>query len=190
MILGILDKYCVFLMTLKEYLNKDRMEYYPFFSKGYILDWFLKPEQYWVRKYVRLLRTEEYYTFYKPNKLLRYFYARQKNILGARLGFFVCAGCFDSGLKIYHYGSVIVNPKSRIGKNCTIHGNCCIGSKGTFPDESPVIGNNVDIGQNAQILGGIFIADGVKIGAGAIVVNSVLEEGGTLVGVPAKIIGQ
>lgn len=105
-----------------------------------------------------------------------------------RLGFFINAGCFDIGLKIYHYGSIIVNPKSRIGKNCTIHGNCCIGSKGTFPDDSPVIGNNVDIGQNAQILGGIYIADGVKIGAGAVVTKSVLVPGVTVVGVPARIV--
>ncbi|MCD8236262.1 MAG: hypothetical protein LUD00_06335 [Prevotellaceae bacterium] len=46
----------------------------------------------------------------------------------------------------------------------------------------------MDIGQNAQVLGKVSIADAVKIGAGAIVVNSVLEEGVTLVGVPAKII--
>ena len=64
----------------------------------------------------------------------------------------------------------------------------CIGSKGTFPDDSPVIGNNVDIGQNAQILGGIYIADGVKIGAGAVVTKSVLVPGVTVVGVPARIV--
>ncbi len=175
-------------MTLKEYLNQDRMEYYSFLSKGYILDWLLKPEQYWLRKFVRLLRAEEYYTRIRPNKLLRFFYSRRKNMLGVKLGFFMQSGCFDSGLKIYHYGSIIVNPKARIGKNCTIHGNCCIGSKGAYPDVSPVIGDNVDIGQNAQILGDVVIANGVKIGAGAVVVSSVLEEGVTLVGVPAKII--
>ena len=80
------------------------------------------------------------------------------------------------------------NPKSRIGKNCTIHGNCCIGSKGGIPDDSPVIGDNVDIGQNAQILGGITVADGVRIGAGAIVTKSILIPGVTVVGIPAKVI--
>ena len=125
---------------------------------------------------------------YKRNKILQYYFSRKKNLLGIRLGFSINAGCFDIGLKIYHYGSIIVNPKSRIGKNCTIHGNCCIGSKGTFPDDSPVIGNNVDIGQNAQILGGIYIADGVKIGAGAVVTKSVLVPGVTVVGVPARIV--
>jgi len=107
--------------------------------------------------------------FCKPNRLLKYFYKRRKNVLGSPLGFFINAGCFGVGLKIYHYGSIIVNPKSRIGNNCTIHGNCCIGSKGGFHDYSPVIVNNVDIGQNAHILGGITIADGVKIGAVAVV---------------------
>ncbi len=112
----------------------------------------------------------------------------RKNILGRKLGFFIGAGCFDAGLKIYHYGSIIVNPKSRIGKNCTIHGNCCIGSKGGIPDDSPVIGDNVDIGQNAQILGGITVADGVRIGAGAIVTKSILIPDVTVVGIPAKVI--
>lgn len=175
-------------MTLKTLLSLDPMDYYPFLSKGYILDWLLKTEQYWLRRFMRNLRKEEYYTFHRPNKLLKYYYQRKKNRLGRKLGFFIPAGCFDSGLKIYHYGSIIVNPKARIGKNCTIHGNCCIGSKGTLPDDSPVIGDHVDIGQNAQILGGITIANGVKIGASAVVTKSVTEPNVTVVGIPGKII--
>ena len=50
----------------------------------------------------------------------------------------------------------------------------------------PVIGNNVRLGAHAQILGDVFIADDVKIGAGAAVINSCYEKGATLVGVPAK----
>ncbi|MBP1617333.1 MAG: serine acetyltransferase [Bacteroidetes bacterium] len=174
-------------MNLRQYINSDRVDYFPFLSKGHLLDWVLQTEQYWLRRYLKSLRSEEYYTFHKPNKWLKYYYQRKKNRLGRKLGFFIAAGCFDSGLKIYHYGSIIVNPKSRIGKNCTIHGNCCIGSKGTFPDDSPVIGDHVDIGQNAQILGGITIADGVKIGAGAVVTKSILEPNVTVVGIPGKV---
>lgn len=175
-------------MILKDYINSDRINKYPYFSKGYLLDYLFRTEQYWIGKYIRTLRKEEFYTYHGKNKILRYYYFRKKNILGRKLGFFIGTGCFDKGLKIYHYGSIIVNPKSRIGKNCTIHGNCCIGSKGGFPDDSPVIGDNVDIGQNAQILGGITVADGVKIGAGAIVIRSVLTPNVTVVGIPAKII--
>ena len=156
--------------------------------KEQFLEWCLCPEGYYIKRYLRFLRTEEKYTFRKPCKLLAFWYRRRKNRLGSRLGFVISAGCFGEGLKLEHYGSVIVNPKARIGKNCVIHGNCCIGSKGGYPDDSPIIGNNVDIGQNAQILGGIRIADGVKIGAGSVVVKDILTPGATVVGIPGVII--
>ena len=155
--------------------------------KEKLLEWYLRPEGYYIRRYLRLLRQEEKYTFSHRNSFLAYWYKGRKNRLGARLGFIISAGCFGEGLKLEHFGSVIVNPKARIGKNCTIHGNCCIGSKGGYPDDSPVIGDNVDIGQFAQILGGIRIADGVKIGAGAVVINDILVKNATVVGVPGKI---
>lgn len=156
--------------------------------KEKILEWLIRPERYFIRKYLRYLRKEEKYTFSTPRQLLAFWYKARKNRLGSRLGFIISAGCFGEGLQIEHYGSIIVNPKSRIGKNCKIHGNCCIGSTGGYPDDSPVIGDNVDIGQNAQILGGIRIADGVKIGAGAVVVKDILVPGATVVGVPGRIV--
>ena len=154
--------------------------------KEKLLEWLIRPEQFYIRKYLRFLRQEEKYSFAKPCKLFAFWYKARKNRLGAKLGFIISAGCFDEGLKLEHYGSVIVNPKSRIGKGCIIHGNCCIGSTGGYPDDSPVIGDNVDIGQNAQILGGIRIADNVRIGAGAVVVKDVLTSGATVAGVPAQ----
>lgn len=158
--------------------------------KEKILEWLIRPERYYIRRYVCLLRKEERYTFTSPNKVLALYYKARKNRLGAKLGFIISAGCFGEELKLEHYGSVIVNPKSRIGKGCIIHGNCCIGSNGGYPDDSPVIGDNVDIGQNAQIIGGIRIADNVRIGAGAVVVKDVLTPGVTVVGVPGRIIAK
>lgn len=156
--------------------------------KERILEWLIRPEKYYIRKYLRFLRKEEKFTFTTPHKLPAFWYKARKNRLGARLGFIISAGCFGDGLVIEHYGSIIVNPKSQIGSNCKIHGNCCIGSTGGYPDDSPVIGDNVDIGQGAQILGGIRIANGVKIGAGAVVIKDVLTPGVTVVGVPARIV--
>ena len=156
--------------------------------KERILEWLIRPEKYYIRRYLRFLRKEEQYTFTKQKKMLAYCYKACKNRLGSRLGFIISAGCFAEGLQIEHYGSIIVNPKARIGRNCKIHGNCCIGSTGGYPDDSPIIGDNVDIGQGAQILGGIRIADGVRIGAGAVVVKDILDSGVTVVGVPGKII--
>ncbi len=157
-------------------------------TKERLLEWLIRPEKYYIRRYLRFLRKEEKYLFFHPCKPLSYWYKARKNRLGARLGFIISAGCFGEGLAIEHYGSIIVNPKSRIGRNCKIHGNCCIGSTGGYPDDSPVIGDNVDIGQGAQILGGIRIADHVKIGAGAVVLKDVLTPGVTVVGIPGKIL--
>lgn len=156
--------------------------------KEKFLEWWIRPEMYYIKRYIHFLRDEEKYTFQCPNKLLCFWYRGRKNRLGSRLGFIISAGCFGEDLHIEHFGSIIVNPKARIGKGCIIHGNCCIGSDGGYPDDSPVIGDNVDIGQNAQILGGIRIADNVRIGAGAVVVKDVLTPGVTVVGVPARVV--
>ena len=154
--------------------------------KEKILEWWIRPEMYYIKRYLRFLRQEEKYTFQRPNKLLCFWYRGRKNRLGSRLGFIISAGCFGEDLHLEHFGSVIVNPKARIGKGCIIHGNCCIGSNGGYPDDSPIIGDHVDIGQNAQVLGGIRVADNVRIGSGAVVVKDVLTPGVTVVGVPAK----
>jgi serine O-acetyltransferase len=154
--------------------------------KERFMEWWLRPEMYYIKRYLRFLRKEEEYTFSSPCKLMAFWYRGRKNRLGSRLGFIISAGCFDEGLTIWHYGSIIVNPKARIGKNCQIHGNCCIGNLRPDSQDSPVIGDNVDIGQGAQILGGIRIANDVKIGAGAVVIKDVLTQGVTVVGVPGR----
>lgn len=178
-------------MSKIEYIYQDcRMDYYPPFSKGAFLDWLIKSEQYYLRKFVKMLRAQEYYSLQRPNKLLKLYYSVRKNKLGAKLGFFIPAGCFGPDLKIAHYGSIIVNPHSKIGEGCTIHGNCCIGNKGQDPsdNDSPVIGNNVNIGQAAQILGPVKVADNVIIAAGSIVVKDIIKPGSTVAGVPAEVI--
>lgn len=156
-------------------------------AKERILEWLIRPEKFYIRRYLQYLHKEEK-ALDSGRKLAAYWHKARKNRLGSRLGFIINAGCFDDGLIIWHYGSVIVNPEARIGKNCQIHGNCCIGNLHSDSQDSPIIGDNVDIGQGAQILGGIRIADGVKIGAGAVVVKDVLFPGVTVVGIPGKIL--
>ena len=157
-------------------------------TKKEFLEWWIRPEMYYIKRYIKFLRKEEKYIFLKPCQFLAFWYRGRKNRLGSRLGFIISAGCFGEGLRLEHFGSVIVNPKATIGKNCIIHGNCCIGTKGGCRDNAPIIGDNVDIGQFAQILGGIRIADNVIIGAGSIVLNDVLTPGVTVVGVPGRIL--
>ena len=51
-----------------------------------------------------------------------------------------------------------------------------------------MIGDNVEFGGGASVIGGIQSANNVKIGAGAVVTKDILEEGATVIGVPAHII--
>ena len=113
---------------------------------------------------------------------------RRRNRLAVKLGFTISPNCFGKGLLIWHYGNIVVNGDAKIGENCILHGDNCIGNNGS-DTKAPVIGKNVDIGVGAKIIGDIFIADNCRIGAGAVVVKSCYHKGATLVGVPAKEIG-
>lgn len=151
--------------------------------KHYLISRITHEDNYLIWKYVSYLRREEN----AGNKLTCYFWRRMKNDLGAKLGIVVYAGTCGKGLQIWHYGSVIISGDARVGENCTFHGQACIGNDG-INEKAPVIGNNVDIGVGARIIGNITIADGVRIGANAVVTKSCYEPGVTLVGCPARIL--
>lgn len=140
-------------------------------------------------KYIRLLRYSGYY-YERRNRnllytMLYFFYCRRKNKLGRKLGIEINEKSFKKGLEIYHTYCVVVNGDSRIGENCKLHGNNCIGNDG-YTKECPKIGNNVRIGVGAKIIGDVEIADDITVAAGAVVVTSFLEPGITIGGIPAK----
>lgn len=152
-------------------------------TKQYLISLITHEHNYLIWKYIVYLRKEEY----SKNKVLTYYYRRRKNQIGSKLGILIYAGTCGQGLHIWHYGSVIVNGYAKIGKNCTLHGQNCIGNSG-HDNAAPVIGDNVDIGAGASVIGDIRIADNVTIGAGAVVNKSCLESNVVLAGVPAKIV--
>jgi len=139
-----------------------------------------------------MLRTLEYYNnctqpFYrKPHAMLLKYKFHQLSI---RLGFSIPLNVFGPGLSIAHYGSIVVNSRSRIGANCRIHSCVNIGNKAGYPDLAPRIGNNVYIGPGAMIFGDIELADDIVVGANAVVNQSFAEQGSVLGGIPAKRIG-
>lgn len=141
----------------------------------------------YIYRFVKLLRKTEYYhnSGGSINKFLYAFYRRRKNRLGVKLGIEIWDNTFDTGLTIDHAGYIVINGMSRIGKNCRLHGDNCIGNDGKTLD-SPVIGDNVQIGVGAKIIGNIRIADNCRIAAGAVVISSFDEEGITIAGVPAR----
>ena len=79
----------------------------------------------------------------------------------------------------------MVNRNAKVGKNCRIHEGVTIGAT-NGQSEAPILGDNVFIASGAKIIGNIKIANNVAIGANAVVVKDILEEGITVGGVPAK----
>lgn len=74
------------------------------------------------------------------------------------------------GFYIGHLGRVIVNPQARIGANCNIATGVTIGAVSRGKREgAPVIGDDVWIGTNAVIVGGVTIGSDVVIAPGAYV---------------------
>ncbi|HCE07750.1 MAG TPA: serine acetyltransferase, partial [Oxalobacteraceae bacterium] len=70
--------------------------------------------------------------------------------------------------------------------NCTLRQGVTIGNR-QEGGPVPVLGDEVELGAYAQVLGGIRIGHGCKIGAMAVVLCDV-PDGATAVGAPARII--
>lgn len=66
---------------------------------------------------------------------------------------------------------VVIHENAVIGQNARIQANVVIGGKGQ--SGVPTIGNNVQIGANAVIVGGVEIGDNAIVGAGAVVLKDV-----------------
>ncbi|AUQ24050.1 serine acetyltransferase [Dickeya zeae] len=82
------------------------------------------------------------------------------------------------GLKIYHPHCIVLNADVVIGNNCTLRQGVTIGSvvnRDGLVTKSPVLGNQVELGANAILLGDITVGDNVKVGAGTVVTKSLAE---------------
>lgn len=81
--------------------------------------------------------------------------------------------------------AVVIHKKAIIGERCIISQCVTIGGK-QGSSGAPKIGDDVDIGAGAKILGDINIGDNCTIGANAVVLND-LPNNAVAVGVPAEI---
>lgn len=172
---------------LRAYMSVDMAFYYQYAKRDRFIAWLTRDPIYLIAKYVRYLRKEEYYCNVRTDifgKIGFLYYVRKKNILGNKLGFKIPKNCFGPGLTIYHHGCIIVNEDARIGANCRLHGNNCIGNNGKV-DLAPRIGDHLDLGFGASVIGDVELRNHVRVGANAVVVHSYPKANITLVGVPA-----
>lgn len=166
---------------LIRYLQADRMA----LGINNHFDYFIDP----VYRYEVLLRKREYYHNTKGfmHAVLEKWYAWHHRSLGFRLGFSVPINVCDEGLRINHYGLLVINPRARIGKNFDVHQGVNIGQNKS-DDEVPVIGDNVFVGPGSFLYGKITIGNNVAIAAGSVVFKSFDTPNITIGGVPARVI--
>lgn len=93
------------------------------------------------------------------------------------------------GFYIGHFGGIFIGP-CRIGRNCSIHQQVCIGQYAPHNQSDETwIGNNVWIGSHATISAGVRVEDNVTIAAGS-VVKSDVKRGNLVMGDPARVISR
>lgn len=88
--------------------------------------------------------------------------------------------------QLWHGIGTIIHPQAIIGNDVIMHHNTTIG-EAVPGGKVPVIGNHVNIGAHAVIIGNIHIGDNVTIGAGSVITKNI-PSSVVVVGNPARII--
>ena len=134
-------------------------------------------------KYVCLLRFEEYHTN-AAHRIRAFFFRFLKVSLGRKYCLEIPINVIDQGLMLFHPHFIIINAK-KIGRNCSIQFGCSCVASG-HDGSVPTLGDNIDIGADTIILGGISLANGIAVGANSTVNKSFEEENICIAGSPAK----
>lgn len=93
------------------------------------------------------------------------------------------------GLHFGHWGTIVVNPSAKIGKNFAIAHGCLIGNALGQRKGVPEIGDNVVMQANSMIVGKVRIGNDVLIAPGAFV-NFDVPDNCIVIGNPGKIISK
>lgn len=116
------------------------------------------------------------------------------NIFGRKIIEMTCGIMLPEGadigrrLNIEHFGGIIVHGASTIGDDCVLRQGVTLGNKvDDRPHDAPRLGNRVNVGAGAKILGAVTIGDDAIIGANSVVVRDV-PAGAVVAGIPARII--
>lgn len=109
-------------------------------------------------------------------------YRHCRNRYGIELPYTVKLG---RNVVVEHQGAIVVHGACEIGDGCIIRQGCTLGLR-RLDDltAAPILGEDVQLGAGAVILGRIRLGNGVRVGANAVVLNDV-PPGTTVWGIPA-----
>lgn len=116
-------------------------------------------------KYDKLLLSYLRKYQFSSNKLIRYYYRKRYNRLSDRHCMEIpCNTQIGKGFMLCHTFNITINSHAVIGDNVSIHKGVLIGKTNRGHKMGcPTIGNQVWIGINAAIVGGITVGDDVLI---------------------------
>lgn len=91
--------------------------------------------------------------------------------------------------RIAHQNGIVIHEWATIGDDCLIRQGVTIGQVSGTADRAgaPTIGDRVEIGAGAMVIGPVTIGDDARIGPHAVVLRDV-PDGATAMGPPAKVI--
>lgn len=97
-----------------------------------------------------------------------------------------CEVAIGRNFVIDHFGGIVISGYARFGDNCRVRNGVVVGLRRVEEPSAPVIGDNVDIGAGAKVLGPVRIGNNVAIGANSVVLIDVPDDC-VAAGVPATI---
>lgn len=138
-----------------------------------------------ILRYLRAMRMYAYYAntthsgqYFRA--LIRLYWGRQYRKLGLQLGFSIGHNTIGYGVKIPHYGTIVINGEARIGNFSVLHTSTCIAGK-------IEVGDFFYLSTGSQLVGNINIGNNVSVAAHSLV-NKCYGNDVLLAGSPAKIV--
>jgi serine acetyltransferase len=117
--------------------------------------------------------------------LYRTLYTGVRNLYGIELPYSARVG---RRVVIEHQHGIVVHGNAVIGNDCILRQGVTLGNRSLKrPSEAPRLGDNVNVGAGAKILGAVSIGDGAQIGANAVVRCDVPPHS-LAFGIPARVV--
>ncbi|GAB2190232.1 serine O-acetyltransferase [Sessilibacter sp. MAH2] len=114
-----------------------------------------------------------------------FLYRHCRNVYGIELPYTVKLG---RRVIIEHQGGIVIHGYSEIGDDSIIRQGVTLGNRHLAkPFDAPCLGQRVNVGAGAAIMGKVRLGDDSSVGANAVVLADV-DAGDTVVGIPAKSI--
>lgn len=177
-------------MTSREYRYLVRSDLYRMAGRADVATFLNQVTRGIAFKYVFWMRTCRYTARHPLHRLFAYRVARAMLThytfkFGISIPFETQIG---SGFYIGHFGGIVVNERSVIGKNCNISHGVTLGESNRGRNRGcPVIGDNVYIGPGAKIVGAVRVGNHAAIGANCVVTKDVPDHA-VVVGIPGRVI--